>query len=97
MGLRKTFAVAGFLLEKEVSSLEGAMNNPEHPLLVIIGGAKVEDKQPLIDKFLPIADHIVVGGKIAADGYQAKSDKIDAQVEVRLAQTALRKALGTLN
>lgn len=73
---RRIPAVAGFLVEKEVSSLEGVMNNPERPLLVIIGGAKVEDKQPLIDKFLPIADKIAVGGKIAADGYKATDPKI---------------------
>lgn len=73
---KKLPAVAGFLVEKEVSSLEGAMTNPEHPLLVIIGGAKVEDKQPLIDKFLPIADMIAVGGKIAADGYKATDPKV---------------------
>lgn len=69
-------AVAGFLVEKEVSSLEGAINNPEHPLLAIIGGAKVEDKAPMIEKFLPIADMIAVGGKIAADGYEATDEKI---------------------
>ena len=69
-------SVAGFLLEKEVSSLEGAMNNPEHPLLIIIGGAKVEDKEPMIAKFLPVADKIAVGGKIAADGYQAEDEKV---------------------
>ena len=73
---RKLPAVAGFLVEKEVSSLEGAMANPQRPLLVIVGGAKVEDKQPLIDKFLPIADKIAVGGKIAADGYQSMDEKV---------------------
>lgn len=73
---KKIPAVAGFLVEKEVSSLENAMKNPERPLLVIIGGAKVEDKQPLIDKFLPIADKIAVGGKIAADGYRSYDEKI---------------------
>lgn len=73
---KKLPAVAGFLVEKEVSNLEGVMTNPEHPLLVIIGGAKVEDKQPLIDKFLPIADRIVVGGKIAADGYTSDNEKV---------------------
>ncbi|MCQ2570706.1 MAG: phosphoglycerate kinase [Candidatus Saccharibacteria bacterium] len=69
-------AVAGFLVENEVSRLEGAMENPERPLLVIVGGAKVADKQPLIDKFLPIADKIAVGGKIAADGYTSDDPKI---------------------
>lgn len=67
---------AGLLLEKEVNNLEAATKNPEKPVLLIIGGAKVEDKQPLIEKFLNLADEIVVGGKIAADGYKAKNEKI---------------------
>lgn len=74
---RELNCVAGFLVEKEVSALEAAISDPEHPVLVIIGGAKVEDKEPLIKEFLPIADQIVVGGKIAADGYDAgEYDKI---------------------
>lgn len=69
-------AVAGFLVEDEVSRLEGAMKDPARPLLVIVGGAKVSDKQPLIDKFLTIADKIAVGGKIAADGYVNSSPNV---------------------
>ena len=60
---------AGLLLEKEITNLSKVINNPEKPVLLIIGGAKVDDKKPLIDKFSKIADQIVVGGKIAADGY----------------------------
>lgn len=67
---------AGLLLENEVKNLRKVMENPEHPVVLIIGGAKVDDKQPLIDKFINIADYILVGGKIAADGYQPTSDKI---------------------
>lgn len=67
---------AGLLLEKEVNNLKTATENPEHPVLLIIGGAKVDDKQPLIEKFLPQADHIFVGGKIAADGYKSDNPKI---------------------
>lgn len=67
---------AGLLVEKEVMNLEKVVSKPARPLVVIIGGAKVEDKAPLIEKFVDIADKIVVGGKIAADGYTAKSDKI---------------------
>lgn len=67
---------AGLLIEKEVQNLESAIQNPAKPVLLIIGGAKVEDKQPLIDKFTTIADQIYVGGKIAADGYKSKSPKI---------------------
>ena len=69
-------AVAGLLLEKEVKTLTAITENPAHPFVVIIGGAKVADKQPLIDKFLPLADTIYVGGKIAADGYQSDNVKI---------------------
>lgn len=65
----------GLLLEKEVMNLEKVALNPEKPVLLIIGGAKVEDKEPLIEKFTKKADQIVVGGKIAADGYNG-SDNI---------------------
>ena len=66
---------AGLLLEKEISNLEKSIKDPARPLLLIIGGAKVDDKKPLIDKFTKFADQIVVGGKIAADGYKV-SDKV---------------------
>lgn len=66
---------AGLLVEKEVVNLKKVMEKPARPLLMIIGGSKVEDKEPLIAKFKTIADQIVVGGKIAADGYKA-SDKV---------------------
>lgn len=67
---------AGLLVESEVDNLTAAIKHPAKPVLLIIGGAKVEDKQPLIDKFTAKADHIFVGGKIAADGYKAQNPKI---------------------
>ena len=67
---------AGLLLEKEVQNLSAVNDNPKKPVLVIIGGAKIADKQPLIDKFVNIADHIAIGGKIAADGYTSNNPKI---------------------
>lgn len=67
---------AGLLLEKEVTNLSSVLEDPARPVLLIIGGSKVEDKQPLIDKFTKIADHIAIGGKIAADGYSSKDSKI---------------------
>ena len=67
---------AGLLLEKEVENLLRVTESPEKPLLFILGGAKVEDKEPLIEKFIDKADDIVVGGKIAADGYQSDNTKI---------------------
>ncbi len=67
---------AGLLLENEIKNLESITKNPRKPVLLIIGGAKVEDKEPLIEKFLDKADKIIVGGKIAADGYKPKDSKI---------------------
>lgn len=69
-------AVAGLLLEKEVKTLTAVTEDPKRPFVVVIGGAKVADKQPLIDKFLPLADKILIGGKIAADGYASDNEKI---------------------
>ncbi len=69
-------SVAGLLLEKEVTTLQTILEKPAHPFIVVIGGAKVDDKQPLIDKFSKIADKIVVGGKIAADGYTSSHENV---------------------
>ncbi len=69
-------AVAGLLVEKEVTLLKKALEDPERPLVTIIGGAKVSDKQPLIDKFLPVADRLIIGGKIAADGYTSDNPQV---------------------
>ncbi len=66
---------AGLLLEKEIKNLDKVTKNPARPLVLIIGGAKVEDKRPLIERFKKLADQIIVGGKIAADGYRA-DDKV---------------------
>lgn len=57
---------AGLLLEQEVESLDKALH-PKKPLVVIIGGAKIKTKLPIIEKFLPVADQILVGGGIAND------------------------------
>ncbi|HHE76664.1 MAG TPA: phosphoglycerate kinase [Candidatus Parcubacteria bacterium] len=56
---------AGFLLEKEIEALSKVLNNPEKPLVVIIGGAKVSTKAKVIKYFLEKADHLLIGGKVA--------------------------------
>ena len=88
-------AVAGLLVEKEVSVLSNAISNPEKPVLVIIGGAKVDDKKPLIEKFLPIADSICVGGKIAADGYDAEDAKIYVSEDFSTDEEGAKLDIGT--
>lgn len=56
---------AGWLLQKEVDILSDTMENPERPLVVIIGGAKISTKIKLIKRFLGLADHIILGGALA--------------------------------
>jgi phosphoglycerate kinase len=53
---------AGRLLEREVKTLNGILENPTRPLTVIIGGSKVADKIGLIDRFLEVADVLMIGG-----------------------------------
>jgi 3-phosphoglycerate kinase len=55
---------AGFLFEKEIQVLSGLVGNPKKPLIVIIGGTKVETKSKLIEKFLEVADWVLVSGLI---------------------------------
>jgi phosphoglycerate kinase len=60
-------AYAGLHLVEEVTHLESAMQQPEHPVVVILGGAKVETKLPAITNLSGIADTILLGGKLAAE------------------------------
>lgn len=62
---------AGLLFKKEADRLTRA-RNPEHPALFILGGAKFETKQPLVEKFLSIYDHVFVAGALANDFFAAE-------------------------
>ena len=55
----------GFLIEKELENLLPAINEPERPLTVILGGSKVSDKIGVIENLVKIADHILIGGGMA--------------------------------
>ncbi len=58
-------SVAGLLLEKEVTTIIGAMTSPNRPLMAIVGGAKISDKITVLKRFIDIADFVVVGGAMA--------------------------------
>jgi phosphoglycerate kinase len=58
-------AVAGFLMEKELEALKVAVDNPPHPYIAIMGGAKISDKIKLIEHLLQVTDKILVGGGMA--------------------------------
>lgn len=59
-------AYAGLLVEAELKNINKALK-PEKPLIVVIGGAKISTKLPIIKKFIKSAEHILVGGAIAND------------------------------
>ena len=56
---------AGLHLEKEIIELSKILNSPKRPLVVLIGGAKIETKLPLVEKMHRLADYVLVGGEIA--------------------------------
>jgi phosphoglycerate kinase len=58
-------SAAGFLMEKELRYLGKALENPERPFVVILGGAKVSDKIAVIDNLIKTADSILIGGAMA--------------------------------
>lgn len=58
-------SASGLLLEKEIKILSQILEKPKHPLIVIIGGMKIETKIKIIEKFLKNADHILLGGMLA--------------------------------
>ncbi len=58
-------AVSGFLIEKELEIMGGALANPKRPLVAILGGSKVSSKIGVINHLLDIADTIIIGGGMA--------------------------------
>ncbi len=58
-------SVAGLLLEREVDTITRVMQEPERPLMAIVGGAKISDKIEILEKFIGLADFVAVGGALA--------------------------------
>src|SRR5699024_4951093 len=69
-------AVSGFLLEKEIEFIGGVVNNPQKPLVAILGGAKVSDKIGVIKNLINIADYILVGGGMMFTFLKAQGKEI---------------------
>jgi phosphoglycerate kinase len=89
-------AVAGFLMEKELKALGKVMNNPEKPLLAIMGGSKVSDKIDIIRHFFGKADAILIGGAMTFTFLKSKGVPIGKSLceddKVELAATLLAEA-----
>ena len=85
-------SVAGFLIEKEIAALDGGINNPQRPLVAIVGGAKVSSKIAVLNNLLDKVDTLLIGGAMtftfvkAQGGNVGKSlveeDKIDIAKEI---------------
>ncbi len=69
-------SVAGLLLEKEVDTITNVMENPERPLVAVIGGAKITDKIEVLQRFIDIADVVAVGGAMANTFLQATGVRV---------------------
>lgn len=89
-------AVCGYLIQKEISVMGGALNNPKRPLVAILGGAKVSDKIGVINNLLEKVDTLIVGGGMAYTFFKAKGYNVGTSIceddKVELAKEMLAKA-----
>lgn len=86
---------AGFLLEKEIKFIGGAVDNPKRPFMAVLGGAKVSDKIEVISNLLNIADKVLIGGGmaytfLAAQGYNVGTSLLEED-KIPLAKELLEK------
>jgi phosphoglycerate kinase len=90
---------AGLLLEREVVELSAVAESPQKPLVVVLGGAKVSDKIGVIERFLEIADRILIGGAMCFSFFRAQGiatgDSLVEEKGVALAAEALERAQGS--
>ena len=98
-GFVKT-AVCGFLIEKELSVMADALENPVRPFVAILGGAKVADKLNVINNLLEKCDTLIIGGGMAytflkAQGYEVGKSLLDEEkIEYCRDMMAKAKAAG---
>jgi phosphoglycerate kinase len=89
-------SAAGFLMQKEIESLNHALTKAEKPYVSIVGGAKISDKIELIENFISIADTILIGGAMAytflrAKGIQTGKSLVESD-KIELAKELMTKA-----
>ena len=88
-------AVAGFLLEKEIEFIGGAVDAPQRPMVAILGGAKVSDKIGVIENLLDKADKVLVGGGMMFTFLKAQGKNIGKSLceedKLELAKALLEK------
>jgi phosphoglycerate kinase len=88
--------VAGYLIEKELQFLQGAIEDPKRPLVAIVGGSKVSSKIGVIDSLLEKCDKLIIGGGMIFTFYQARGLKVGKSLveedKLELAKTLEAKA-----
>lgn len=89
-------SVMGFLVEQELQVFDKVLNNPEHPFVAILGGAKVADKLPVIENLLDKVDYVLIGGGMAYTFIKAIGGNIGMSIidntKLDLAKEILDKA-----
>ena len=89
-------SVAGFLIEKEIEVMGGALSDPKRPFVAILGGAKVSDKIGVINNLLEKVDKLLIGGAMAYTFVVAKGGKVGKSMleadKVELAAQLIEKA-----
>lgn len=73
-------AVAGYLMQKELEYLGGALENPARPFVAILGGVKVKDKIAVIENLLPKVDKLLIGGAMAYTFYKANGLEVGKSI-----------------
>ncbi|MCS6831620.1 MAG: phosphoglycerate kinase [Armatimonadota bacterium] len=68
--------VAGYLMQKEIEYLGGALTNPRRPFIAVLGGAKVKDKIPVIENLVSKVDRLIIGGGMAYTFLKAQGKEI---------------------
>jgi phosphoglycerate kinase len=91
-------AYAGELLEKEVTNLSAVEDDPDRPLVVVLGGSKVSDKIGVIERFMEIADQVLIGGAMCFPFFRAQGsgtgESLVEEEGIPLAEAALARATG---
>jgi phosphoglycerate kinase len=91
-------AYAGLLLEREVRALTAVRDNPQRPLVVVLGGAKVSDKVGVIERFLDSAEQILIGGAMCFSIFRSQGiavgDSLVDEESVNSAGKVLERAEG---
>lgn len=89
-------AVCGFLIQKEIEVMGGALENPARPFVAVLGGAKVSDKIGVITNLLEKVDTLIVGGAMAYTFLKAQGHGVGASLceddKLDLAKEILEKA-----